>query len=121
MAQDSDIAWEKWGTLDPYFGVVSFPEFHSANFKQNRDRFFEMGRQQIDAVLARITRFYGEAPRNRALDFGCGVGRLALGLARYFDEVVGVDISDAMLAEAKRNCAGSPNISLIKSDDSLSR
>ncbi|TAL81956.1 MAG: class I SAM-dependent methyltransferase, partial [Beijerinckiaceae bacterium] len=40
---------------------------------------------------------------------------------RYFDEVVGVDISDAMLAEAKRNCAGSPNISLIKSDDSLSR
>ena len=121
MPQDSDVAWEKWGALDPYYGVVSFPEFKADRFEQNRDRFFEMGRQQIDTVLARIIKFYGEGSRNRVLDFGCGVGRLVLGLARYFNEVVGVDVSDAMLAEAKRNCAESANILLTKSDDTLSR
>jgi len=36
-----------------------------------------------------------------ALDFGCGVGRLTQALARYFDQVHGVDISEAMLDLAR--------------------
>lgn len=60
--------------------------------------------------------------RNRALDFGCGVGRLTLALAKEFDAVVGLDISDAMLAEAKRNAAveNVGNASFFPSDDALS-
>jgi 2-polyprenyl-3-methyl-5-hydroxy-6-metoxy-1,4-benzoquinol methylase len=34
--------------------------------------------------------------RKAALDFGCGVGRLSQPLARYFDRVVGVDVSPEM-------------------------
>ena len=41
--------------------------------------------------------------REQALDFGCGVGRLVLPLARRFGAVVGVDVSEAYLAEAARN------------------
>ncbi|MEM9351983.1 MAG: class I SAM-dependent methyltransferase [Planctomycetota bacterium] len=46
------------------------------------------------------------------LDFGCGVGRLAIPLAREADRVVGLDISPAMLREAEANCseAGIANI-----------
>ena len=33
----------------------------------------------------------------RALDFGCGVGRLTQALARRFDTVVGVDVSPQMV------------------------
>lgn len=35
-------------------------------------------------------------------DFGCGVGRLTLPFADCFDNVVGVDISPAMLAEGEK-------------------
>jgi ubiquinone/menaquinone biosynthesis C-methylase UbiE len=36
-------------------------------------------------------------PRGRALDFGCGVGRLTEPLADYFNEVCGVDIASSMI------------------------
>jgi 2-polyprenyl-3-methyl-5-hydroxy-6-metoxy-1,4-benzoquinol methylase len=37
------------------------------------------------------------APR-RVLDFGCGVGRVTLPLARRVDAVVAIDIADSMLS-----------------------
>jgi len=36
----------------------------------------------------------------RALDFGCGPGRVTRALAAWFDESVGVDVSPVMIAEA---------------------
>jgi ubiquinone/menaquinone biosynthesis C-methylase UbiE len=58
----------------------------------------------------------------RALDFGCGVGRLVIPLSRICDSVTGVDVSSHMLREAKRNCElrGAENVELVGSDDSLS-
>jgi 2-polyprenyl-3-methyl-5-hydroxy-6-metoxy-1,4-benzoquinol methylase len=38
-----------------------------------------------------------------ALDFGCGVGRVVCGLADRFSKVVGVDISEGMIATARRD------------------
>lgn len=40
--------------------------------------------------------------RTRALDLGCAVGRSSFELARYFDEVVGIDFSARFVAEAER-------------------
>ncbi len=49
----------------------------------------------------------GLAPRpSRALDLGCGPGKIAIRLADHFDEVVAVDRSAAMLAEAEALDAG---------------
>lgn len=45
--------------------------------------------------------FERHAPRGRALDFGCGAGRSSRFLAGLGYEVVGADISDAMLACAR--------------------
>lgn len=44
-------------------------------------------------------------PAQRILDMGCGTGRHALELARRGYRVVGVDLSDGMLAEARRAAA----------------
>ncbi len=38
-------------------------------------------------------------PHGKALDFGCGVGRVTQALAQYFDEVYGVDFRDACFEE----------------------
>ena len=46
--------------------------------------------------------------RDRALDFGCGVGRLTRALGDRFDAVVGVDISAGMVEQARRLNDASP-------------
>jgi ubiquinone/menaquinone biosynthesis C-methylase UbiE len=50
--------------------------------------------------------------QGRMLDLGCGTGQLALPLARYFQQVIGLDPELEMLAEARRlaNEAGLTNI-----------
>ena len=50
-------------------------------------------------------------------------GRLLLPLARISRHVVGVDVSDAMLREARKHCdaRGITNVELVGSDDRLSR
>jgi SAM-dependent methyltransferase len=57
-------------------------------------------------------RLFELAPRRRqALDLGCGPGMVATRLADHFDEVVALDPSEAMLAEARAADAGRhPNI-----------
>jgi ubiquinone/menaquinone biosynthesis C-methylase UbiE len=45
--------------------------------------------------------------RKSALDFGCGVGRMARSLASHFESYTGVDISEPMIAQARewnRDC-----------------
>ena len=48
-------------------------------------------------------------PRDRVLDYGCGVGRLAAWLAPRVAEVIGIDPSPAMIAEAGRRVVA-PNL-----------
>lgn len=119
----SDRAWRKWGKIDPYFAVLTKPEYRAQEIDRHRQAFFEEGEDYIEALLTRIGHICPQMQRGRALDFGCGVGRLTLPLARRFDEAVGVDISPAMLEEAEANAraAGLANARFALSDDSLSR
>lgn len=53
-----------------------------------------------------ITRFFlTRLPqhRRRVLDVGCGTGLLAYELSRHFESVVAIDLSDPMLAIARKN------------------
>lgn len=119
---DSDKDWEAWGKTDPYYGVVSHDQFHKGAIEENRSEFFETGQLRIADSLQRLERHFGPIKRRRALDFGCGVGRLTIPLARAFDDVVGLDISPSMLAEAEANAQTSSvhNVVFAPSDDRLS-
>ena len=123
MSFISDSDWRKWGEIDPYFGVVSFEEFKAERIAENRERFFATGRREIDIAMNEIELRYGKVAMRRALDFGSGVGRLALPLAERYEQVVGVDISEAMIAEARENCidSGVANADFVLSDDRLSQ
>lgn len=123
-ADDTDLDWEAWGARDPYFGVLTHERFRAARLDDDaRHDFFRTGAQHVEHVLALCRRHVdpGFAPR-RVLDFGCGVGRVAIPFARHALEVVGVDVSPSMLAEARANCAAQrcANVVLQRSDDRLS-
>ncbi len=57
-------------------------------------------------------------PGARVLEVGCGTGALAFRLARQAAEVVGVDLSPAMIAYARRRLAAvaAPNVSFVLGD-----
>lgn len=111
-------SWDRFGRHDPYFGVLNAPRFRDAGREgPARAEFFATGEAHVAALFGAIheslcPRF---APQ-RALDFGCGVGRILLPLALRVPQVTGVDISPAMLEEARRNCdrARIGNVTLIE-------
>ena len=110
--------WEKIGRKDPYFGVLRHPQYRTRSLTpEAREQFFQSGEARIRAVIDTVERHLGVAlkPR-RALDFGCGVGRLLIPLARLSGEMTGVDISESMLAEARSNCEarGVANVRLAR-------
>jgi SAM-dependent methyltransferase len=116
--------WEKFGRKDPYFGVLSDEKFRSTRIDAAaRAEFFGSGERHVATCFETIRRCFDAsfAPR-RALDFGCGVGRIVIPLARRCAEVIGVDVSPAMLAEARRNCDenGLGNVTLVDVQEGLS-
>lgn len=56
-------------------------------------------------------------PGDEILDLGSGTGRnarLMLGAAPEVERIIGVDLSERMLARARRKCAGQPQISFTQ-------
>ncbi|QDU87391.1 Mg-protoporphyrin IX methyl transferase [Pirellulimonas nuda] len=124
FAYNSDRHWERFGAQDPYYGVLVENDYKSANLSdESRARFFQSGATYVDSAIALVRSKLdaGFRPRS-ALDFGCGVGRLAIPLAGLAEQVTAIDVSPAMLEEARKNCAarGVTNVSFGVSDDSLS-
>ena len=92
--------WDEFGRSDPLWAVLTAPDK-----KGNRwsvDEFLQTGRDEIAALISYLAA-RGLAPRrHRALDFGCGAGRLTHALADHFDQVIGVDIAPSMIGVARR-------------------
>lgn len=64
-------------------------------------------------IVDRLRRWRLLGGGRRLLEIGCGIGRLVAPLAREAGLVVGLDISPAMLAAARRRCAGLANVLLV--------
>ncbi len=123
--QDTDRDWERFGETDPYWAVLTDDRFRRKNLSaQALEEFYRTGEHHVESVLASIRSHVDAdfAPAS-ALDFGCGVGRLVVALAKTCQRVVGVDVSDHMLAEARAQCEsrGLTNVRFVKGDDDLSQ
>ena len=121
---NSDQDWERFAKTDPYFAVLTAPEFHGDLSGPAREKFFQSGEDHIQTMLSIVRdRLDPTFAPVRALDFGCGVGRLLIPLAARCREVTGVDVSPSMLAVARRNCdaAGATSVALVQGDDDLSK
>jgi len=121
---NTDRAWEYFGRHNPYWGVVTAEQYRGQDLAEAvKEAFFASGQQHVDELMTAIRTHIDPNFRvETALDFGCGVGRILIPLAKMCTSAVGVDISEAMLAEAKVNCLqqGIDNVTLVQSDDNLS-
>ena len=124
LSRNSDQEWEKFGKDDPYFGVISMDKFRKGQMDDDaRKEFFDSGREHIKYVLDTVrNNIAADFHPKKAMDFGCGVGRLTLPLAEECEKVVGVDVSDSMLEEARRNekLLGAKNVEWVNPGSDLS-
>jgi ubiquinone/menaquinone biosynthesis C-methylase UbiE len=92
--------WNRFGETDPLWAILTH-----AGKKGNRwqfDEFFCTGEAEVGVIMDYVHSLGINLLRSKALDFGCGVGRLTQALANYFGEVDGVDIAPSMIRLAKR-------------------
>lgn len=52
----------------------------------------------------------------RALDLGCGMGAMSLALTKVSDDVLGLDIAEAAVAQARRRVGATPGLRFARGD-----
>src|SRR5687767_12790864 len=91
--------WQSFGERDPLWAVLT--EDQKKDNRWTVADFMASGTDLVDWYAAGL-KSLGIAPRfARALDFGCGVGRVTQALTRMAGDVVGIDIAPAMVARAR--------------------
>jgi SAM-dependent methyltransferase len=96
--------WQEMAKLDPLWAILSAPEKQYNRWDYRA--FFQTGEREV-AVLVAEARELGYPVRwGRALDFGCGIGRVTRALHTYFPECYGVDISSEMVRRAHEFAPG---------------
>ena len=95
--RDLQWNWERFGETDPLWSICT--QGPKGN-KWDEKEFFESGVRDI-VKMAELCESLGlEFGKGKALDFGCGVGRLTRALCMHFGEVHGVDIARSMIGRA---------------------
>lgn len=113
--------WDELAARQPYFAVLTEERFLGKLDEERRRDFFATGEADVRQLLELLAERGVEVASGRALDFGCGVGRLTLPLARRFRSVTGFDVSPRMVAEAAKNLEseGVANAGFVTSLDEL--
>ncbi len=123
MIRDTDTDWRKVATDNPYWGVLSSEKFKAENLDDEAKRaFFKSGEDLIGKLFGFIrAHIRKDFSPKRSLDFGCGVGRLLIPIARLSHEAVGVDVAPEMLRLSEENLRQFEigNASVVTSDDEL--
>jgi 2-polyprenyl-3-methyl-5-hydroxy-6-metoxy-1,4-benzoquinol methylase len=109
----ADPQWESFAAREPYFSVLTAPRFRRANLTPDVEReFFASGERIVEWLFRVVESLSPQFAPASTLEFGCGVGRLALPLARRPGSVTAVDRSPAMLTAAREE-AGRQGLSHI--------
>jgi SAM-dependent methyltransferase len=91
--------WERLAEVDAMWAVLTAPGRKGGRWEV--DEFLATGEAEIEHVLSEAERLGRPARRERALDFGCGVGRLTRALGKRFGHALGLDVSGGMVERAQ--------------------
>lgn len=92
--------WNEFGETDPLYAILTVQGKDNNNWDE--EDFFASGKKEIEELASYISSLRFQMTGSRALDFGCGVGRLTQALTGFYQEVCGVDIAHTMVARARR-------------------
>ena len=116
---DHDVArrmredWNRRATEDAHY-YVAF-----GRRQQTGGEFFDTAREQVLGLQSEMRRLPpGNLRARRALEIGCGPGRLLKPMSEFFGEIHGVDISDEMIRRAAENLAEVPHAHVRHAPDS---
>src|SRR5918999_6613194 len=88
--------WDERATLDAFHYV------ETEHWRGDVETFFAIGEQRAQALIDPVLAAHVRSDRRAcAVELGCGVGRFSRALSRRFDEVVGVDVSEEMVRNAR--------------------
>jgi SAM-dependent methyltransferase len=93
--------WNAFGETDPLWAIITHPD--KRHGKWDVGEFFALGRAEIRNIWDYLEKLGFPFPRAKALDFGCGAGRLTQALCEHFDECHGVDIAPSMVKLARQH------------------
>jgi SAM-dependent methyltransferase len=77
-------------------------EFYIWTDRVPGEGFFESGERDVRRIVDFVRPWPGSGAR--ALEIGCGIGRLTIPMSRLVDSVVAVDVAPTMLAKLQDNC-----------------
>jgi SAM-dependent methyltransferase len=109
--------WKKLGRQDPYYGVLTDEKYRAKNITdQDIKEFFMSGEIFVKESANRIKSLFNQSLEECSiLDFGCGVGRLAIPFARLSGKkVMGLDVSPEIIDKANghKKAMGITNLEL---------
>jgi ubiquinone/menaquinone biosynthesis C-methylase UbiE len=104
----SNTEWRQWGKLDPLWGVASWANKQKGGTSPwTEEEFYRLGESDWQSFLGHW-RQYGLSTQS-CLEVGCGAGRITKQLAKSFDHVYAVDVSEHMISCA-RNAVNGKNV-----------
>jgi SAM-dependent methyltransferase len=96
-------SWESMGESDPFWSVITLPEFRGQPTAADIARFFDSGRSTVESMKCALERAgLSLEGRQTCVEFGCGLGRITRWLAPHFSRTIGVDISGPHLSLANK-------------------
>lgn len=99
MPAKANAEWQRWGEVDPMYGVAAWEGKSVADAEPWTDEdFYRLGELDWNSFLQRWQR-YGVEP-GTCVEIGCGAARLTRPMTSFFKHVHGVDVSAGMLARA---------------------
>jgi ubiquinone/menaquinone biosynthesis C-methylase UbiE len=106
--------WNELAQLDPHWAILTSPGKRFGGWDDSE--FFATGTAEAEALMGRLAGIGLPQHRERALDFGCGLGRMTRALSQHFDKCVGVDISEGMINGARKANANIEGVEFVVND-----
>lgn len=94
--------WDALASDDPFWAVLT--ESKKQGNRWAIEEFYSTGVAEVEKDVAEVLFLVPSLPMRAALDFGCGAGRLTQALGLHFEQAVGIDISERMVALASEHC-----------------
>jgi SAM-dependent methyltransferase len=108
-------SWDHLGETEPYWSVMSEPQYLMERIGETREAFLDSGRENVERLLATLRRNDVVLDSQwEALELGCGLGRSTRWLAPLLRKVIAVDISPSHLRLAQRINADAAHIERVE-------